>query len=126
MWDDDFDDKHSFDGEAFSNTIVWAGEKLIRELLDRRAKYWPGMAEKDFVLLFDMVREVFVEWLGPEAMCELWESACYSYWEDRKEKEPKVKLKACERLMQESLPEWHKIVCEEKERKRKEKKRKNC
>jgi hypothetical protein len=126
MWDDDFDafDQPIDDGEAFNNTLVIAGENLVDELLQRRAAQLAHLSEADFVSLFDLARTIVDEWLPPSCLAELWHRACWWYHEHRKEKEPRISAKICEKVMQEVLPAWYKIVQAEEGRQRQEKKAK--
>jgi len=84
MLDEDFQEFD--DGEAFANTLVHFGRGIIDHWLDYRAKHWPAMEDRDFLPVLDGVRTILGEMLGPEQIKELWDQACWMYFEDKPEK----------------------------------------
>jgi hypothetical protein len=113
---DDLDDdiEQCDDGMAFENTVRHFGERLIDHWFAYRTKHWPEMEDRDFLPVLDGVREVLGELLSPDGLRELWDYACWMYFEDCKTRDPGIKERACTAMLAECLPEWHRIAGEVK------------
>ena len=111
-FDDDFEDYD--DGEAFDNIVIHIGQGIIDHLLAHRAKKWPAMDDRDFLPVLDTVRTVLNEFLSPNGLKELWDYACWRYFEDCQERDPGAKQRVCDALLAECLPEWHRAAAEVK------------
>lgn len=109
--------------EAFNNTFLYVGEKTIHFLFDNRSRYWPALDDSAFLPILDMVRQVLDQFLFPDHLAELWDYACWVYHEYRKESMPRITGKKCELEMQQSLPNWYKVVSEARQAKGKKKRK---
>ncbi len=115
-WDEE--DQGCDDGEAFSNSLIDVGQRIIHFLFDNRSRYWPSLDDRAFLPVLDMVRQVLDHILFPDHLAELWDYACMVYQEYRKESTPRITFKKCEQDMQALLPDWYRVVCEARQAKR--------
>ena len=114
--DDDFDQID--EGEAFNNTLIHIGQGMIGHLFRYWNKRWPTIPDGDFLPVLDGVRTWVGGLLGPEQLKELWDWVCWEYEAHCQAKDPKAKSRACEAVLQQYLPEWHRIASEAKPRKK--------
>ena len=102
--DDDFGEGEQWDdGEAFANTLYHIGTTQVDQLLRHCAEHCPGLADRDFFPLIEVVLQPYKEFLSPEQFEEMWGMVYVFVCEMRRDSDPNVTYEQCEEQVKQHL-----------------------